>query len=94
VRINNLHLTSLPSGQVAETPKADFARREAPEPAASESGFHTPSAELTRWVGLAGQEPEIRPQEVDRASILLASGHYLTPESAFQTAAAILRAGD
>ena len=92
MRINNVHLNGLVVGQVREPEDRDVIRPEAADAASLETSQHTPSPELTRLVTLAQEEPEVRPEAVERATARLGAGDYLTPESALATAQALLQA--
>ena len=95
MRIDNAHLTAFPLGQPGETPASDETmRRDGPERNLLQPGFHTPSTELTGWVGLTFAQPEIRQEVVQQVAERLAAGHYGTLEAAQQTAAAILQANE
>jgi hypothetical protein len=85
--------TGLPAA--GETAKAAGPMREAgaAERVAEESDY-LPSADLARLTALAAQEPEVRDLAIHDAAGRLASGFYLTSESAEKTADAILKAVD
>src|SRR5207249_337467 len=92
MRIDNYHLTNLFVGLTGEAAAPDdAARREIPDRFASDASLHVPSSQLSEWLSLVNQTPEIRPEVVARAAADLAAGTYLTSLSAEQTAAAILR---
>ncbi|MFO0969995.1 MAG: hypothetical protein U0793_30960 [Gemmataceae bacterium] len=50
------------------------------------------ASELSHWLELTLQEPEVRDTVVDQARQRWASGFYGSDEAAFQTAAALLSA--
>jgi hypothetical protein len=92
MRINNLHVSGLMVGAPVQVPERDAVRSEPPDRSAIDVGLHTQSLELSRWIALAKEEPEIRADVVERVAGLLVAGGYFTPESAAKTAAAILNA--
>jgi hypothetical protein len=61
--------------------------------AATDEGY-TPSAELRQLLDLVAQEPEVRADRIQQVQQRLAQGHYETPVSTEETAAAILTALD
>jgi hypothetical protein len=92
MRINNVHLNGLVVGQVREPEEKDAIRPEAADSESLASSKHTPSAELTRLVSLAQEEPPVRSAAVAQATARLDAGDYLTHESALATAHALIRA--
>jgi hypothetical protein len=92
MRINNLHVSGLVIGAATQIPERDVGRAEPAEKTAVDAGLHIRSLELSRWIALAQGEPEILADVVERVASLLIAGGYFTPESAAQTAEAILNA--
>jgi hypothetical protein len=94
MRINNWHVSTLVVGPSGETYRKELPRPDTADQAGLDFSFHTPSLELTQWISLLSEEPEIRAEVVARVTHLLVSGYYLSPESATQTAEAILAASE
>lgn len=95
MRINNLHLTSVTFGKTGEaSAPSEFGRREGPDRPTVESSFHTPSAELARWLEMVQKEPEVRPEVLAKIAKNLDAGIYLNSTSADLTAASLLRASE
>jgi hypothetical protein len=90
MRIDNFFLSGLTVSPYTATPRpAKSNRRDVRSP---EAPLHTSSSELTQWLSLVGQEPEVRDEVIDRIQVLLASGYYNSAEKAEETALALLQA--
>ena len=90
---NGVSQTSLTPAQ--QTPGASPVQREGQiEGAAQDNDTYAPSAEWVRLVNLVKQEPEIRADRVREVAQRLQNGDYNSPESAANTADAILRSND
>jgi hypothetical protein len=94
MRISNLHVTRWAVDSTGQTQAKEMPKTSGAERAAPDVSFHTPSAEWALWLARAQEEPEIRPELVERVAARLAAGDYLDVESARGTAAAILTARD
>ena len=81
-----------PAQQVPGTPPT--ARDSQVDGAAQTSDAYTPSVEWLRLVDLVKREPEIREDRVREVTQRLQNGDYFSPESAAQTADAILNSLD
>jgi hypothetical protein len=98
MRIDNTYLQNLEIRQNATAGQAvrSAAVRQAGESTGSLEGQseHIPSPELQQYAALLQQEPEIRSDRLQAVAERLQQGYYSTPQSARQTAAAILKAVD
>ncbi len=94
MRITNLHVSRNVVDSTGQTQKKEMPQATGAGQATPEASFHTPSAEWAQWLARAQQEPEVRHEVVERVAARLASGEYLSAESAEGTAAAILAAQD
>ena len=91
MHIDKSYLTNRTVGQPEEaTAPADAPRRGAVPVPPPEASLHVPSAELVALVARVVQEPEVRPEVLQRVAQRLASGYYLTRDAAERTAEAFL----
>ena len=96
MRIDNSYLAGPKVYQTEGKPAPGVTTRQAEAKGNTSGGAssHTPSPELVQLVNLVGKVPEVREEAVQRAAGRAASGYYLTPEAAAQTADAILRVAE
>jgi hypothetical protein len=95
MKINNLGVsnTSL-TAQQQVAPTASGGEQTSSLGAAATASAYTPSAELTKLVGLVQQQSAVRPDVVIAARQRLQQGDYNTSAAAAQTATAMLAALD
>ena len=86
----------IPSASLTPKPPAAAAPSSASS-ASSAAGIgddsYTPSPELTRLLDLVRDQPDVRENRIQEVTARLASGYYSTPQSAAETADAILAEG-
>jgi hypothetical protein len=82
------------TGDAAGTAAAAAANESAAQSTASPETAYVPSSELVQLTTLAQAQPDVRPDVLLRVGLSLTQGDYATPDSAAQTADAILSALD
>ena len=95
MRIDNTYLQNLEVHKNT-TAGRSIGARQAGESTGSpaDQSEHIPSPELQQYAARLQQEPEIRDDRLQAVAQRLRQGYYSTPQSAQQTAAAILKAVD
>ena len=89
MRIDNLFLSGLTVNPYVSTPRTGKSTsRGRPET----PSLHTSSSEMTQWLAIVADEPEVRTEVIERIQSLLVSGYYNSAEKAEETALAILTA--
>jgi len=98
MRIDNPYLKNLEVHQqatAARTARSTEGRPTGATPGSQEDqSAHIPSPELQQYAALLKQEPEVRDDRLRAVAQRLQQGYYATPQSAQQTAAAILKSAD
>lgn len=98
MRIDNPYLNNLEAHQQATSARTTRSTesRSTGESTSSleDQSAHIPSPELQQYAALLKQEPEIRDDRLRAVAQRLQQGYYATPQSAQQTAAAILKSAD
>ncbi|MCC6419038.1 MAG: hypothetical protein IT429_12455 [Gemmataceae bacterium] len=95
MRVNNVHLTYVPVAQPEARQAADAHQAEGvASTTPNQASTHVPSAQLAGLLDQVRQTPAVRPDRLREVAERLASGYYLTPEAAQQTADAIQNSPD
>jgi hypothetical protein len=92
---NNVGFNLRPAKTEGASAASDVDRAEGapPDSGTSEVSSHVQSQELRNLFGLVRQQPEVRPEVLQKIFQRLANGSYLTPEAAAGAADSLLGNG-